>query len=143
MAINKLITFILIGYLFVSIVSCHNLQKPSFTIESIDSIPTPIQIPIKGLARHYKKYQGQYIETVGRFYGGFEDFAIYPDKTIFESHPNGFWLDVDRHLQFGPEYWSELCNSKIKIRGWLDTSTKGHLGGYLATIKRINFLEEQ
>jgi hypothetical protein len=66
-----------------------------FSISSLDTTIKATRISISDLAKNYKLYQGQYIETSGRFYQAFEEFAIYKDKNILTGEAEGFWLGTD------------------------------------------------
>ena len=65
------------------IFSCKTTPKLSFRVTQLDTTIKATKISISELADNYKKYQGQYIETTGKFYEAFEEFAIYTDKNFW------------------------------------------------------------
>jgi len=94
------------------------------------------------LADNYKAYQGQYIETTGQFNQAFEEFAIYTNYTFSSDKRKGFWLDTDRELKIANADFEKMNGKTITIKGIIDTTSKGHLGQYLATIRRIYFWQQ-
>jgi hypothetical protein len=102
-----------------------------------------MKVSISYLAKNYREYHGQYIETVGRFYGGFEEFAIYTKPTFFTGERYGFWLDLNNRLNIEEESLIKMSGHQVHLKGILDTTDHGHLGGYLGTIKKIYFWEEK
>ena len=101
------------------------------------------KISISELAENYKNYQGQYIETAGKFRQGFEEFAIYSDKSLSNGEAQGFWLDTDKDLNLDNSSFDKMNGKRVTIKGIIDTTHKGHLSSYLATITRIYFWQEQ
>ena len=116
--------------------SCAPNPKLKNYLPTLDSTLKPIQIDIKTLADDYKTYQGKYIETTGQFYQAFEEFAIYAPKPLFGER-KGFWLESDRALEYDSLFFAKVNGKKVTIKGILDTTSKGHLSMYLATIRRI------
>jgi hypothetical protein len=123
--------------------SCKSSPQLKFQYSDLDSILKPKEISLHQLSKNYRLYQGQYIETEGRFYEGFEKFAIYPEKYIFSNAPKGFWLMLDSGFVSDRKYFTKMNGRRIRIKGIIDTTDKGHLGLYYATIRRIYYWEQQ
>ena len=137
-----LIPVILLLSLTLTLISCKTTPSKIFTITSLDTTIDPIKILISDLAKNYKLYQGKYIETTGRFYRSFEDFAIYTDENIFTGDADGFWLSTDRGLNIDNASFEKMDGKRVTIKGKIDTTHKGHLNSYLATIDRIYFWQQ-
>ena len=123
--------------------SCKTSPKLAFKISNLDTTIKVTKISISELADNYKNYQGQYIETTGKFYQGFEEFAIYTDKNLFTGTSKQFWLGTNRDLNIDNISFDKMNGKRITIKGIIDTTSKGHLSSYLATIDKIYFWEEQ
>ena len=123
-------------------ISCKTSPSSTFSITSLDTTIKATKISISELAKNYKSYQGQYIETTGRFYQGFEEFAIYTDKNILTGEADGFWLGTDQELNIDNASFDKMNGKRVTIKGKIDTTHKGHLSSYLATIDRIYFWQQ-
>jgi hypothetical protein len=55
----------------------------------------------------------------------------------------GFWLAIDNDLRIDDASFEKLNGEKITIKGIVDTTHKGHLDSYPATIGKIYFLQQQ
>ncbi len=55
------------------------------------------------------------------------------------GEPNGFWLDLDKDLKIDIVSFKRMSGGRVTIKGIIDTTSKGHLSSYLATIKNIYF----
>lgn len=100
----------------------------------------PIVISIDDLARSYKKYHGQFIETSGRYYLSEENFSISSEKDSLTGRIERFWLDVDPRLKFTKSV-RKMNGQIIKVKGIIDTTFHGHMHQYLATIGKIYYWE--
>jgi hypothetical protein len=132
--------------LFISLLfsGCTTKEKFAYSIPRIDSTIAVKKISIDNLVKKYKSLHGQYIETEGTYFSAFEEFAIYADKNIFTNEREGFWMEPNMNLMSNDDWLQidkEQQGKKITIRGKIDTSAHGHLGGYLATIKNIYFFK--
>ena len=137
---------ILVLFVCIILVKCNSKEKFSYVIPHFDSVISAKKISINKLAQHYKSLNGQYIETEGTFFSAFEEFAIYTDKKFFSNERDGFWMDVNNNLFTNQKDWDSVYarqGTKILIKGKVDTSRHGHLGGYLATITDIYFFKEE
>ena len=143
MTLRSIILFLTFYSLIISLKSCRTSTNKSFIVRKLDKTIKPIRISISDLAENYKKFQGQYIETTGTFQHGFEEFAIYPDTTLFTGPSKGFWLDINRDLNLDRSYFEKIDGKRVRIKGIIDTTSKGHMGSYWATIDKIYFWEEQ
>nr|WP_294903321.1 hypothetical protein [uncultured Lacibacter sp.] len=95
------------------------------------------------LISNYKSLHGQKIETEGIVYCEFENVAICTKKKVFSNESDCFWLDFNRSLQINDTVMQRASGETFVLRGVIDTSSKGHLGYYLATLKDINFLKRK
>ena len=125
------------------IYSCKTSPKLAFKVSHLDTTIATTKISISELADNYKKYQGQYIETTGKFYQGFEEFAIYTDKSLLTGESKQFWLGIDKELNIDNASFDKMNGKRVTIKGIIDTTDKGHLSSYLATISKIYFWKEQ
>lgn len=125
------------------IFSCKTSPKLSFKITQLDTSIKTTKISIAELADNYKKYQGQYIETTGKFHQAFEEFAIYTNKNFWTGEARGFWLGTVKELNIDNASLEKMNCKQITIKGFIDTTSKGHLSSYLATIRRIYFWQEK
>ena len=139
---NIILLCIIICLTFTSL-SCKTDPKLTFRISNFDTTIRATKVSISDLAKNYKSYQGQYVETTGRFYQGFERFAIYTSKNIFTGEADGFWLIIDTDLNIDKASLKKMYGKTVTIKGKIDTTEKGHLNAYLATIRRIYFWQQQ
>ena len=116
---------------------------PTFRLTYLDTTSKATKISISKLANSYKNYQGRYIETSGTFYAAFEEFAIYAPNNLFTGESKGFWLSTGKDLNIDLASFEKMNGERITIKGIVDTTDKGHLGSYLATIKGIYFWKQQ
>ena len=123
--------------------SCMNPPKTTFSISKINSKRSPSPISIIDLAKTFKKFQGLNIETVGRFYFSDEDFSIFAYMDSSTGISKSFWLETNPHLRFNRRSIEGMNGKLIKIRGVIDTTRRGHMNLYLATISGIYFWELQ
>ena len=142
----KNLNFILVtifGSLLLAFTSCKSSPQLKFKYSNLDSLLKARKISLHNLSENYRQYQGAYIETQGRFYQGFEEFAIYPEKYIFSNESKGFWLMLDSGFVIDTKYLNKMNGKRVRIKGIIDTANKGHLGFYRATIRRIYYWEQQ
>lgn len=142
MRLQSLIPVILSFSLTLTLISCKTSPSKTFSIISLDTTIKPTKISISDLAKNYKLFQGKYIETTGRFYQAFEEFAIYTDKNILTGEADGFWLSTDQELNIDNASFDKMNGKRVTIKGKIDTTHKGHLSSYLATIDRIYFWQQ-
>jgi hypothetical protein len=138
---NFILAFISLS-LTLPLISCTRPSSNTFSIPSLDTTIKATKISISDLAKNYKSYQGQYIETSGYFYQAFEEFAIYTDKNILTDEAGGFWLGTDRELNIDNASFDKMNGKQVTIKGRVDTTQKGHLSLYLATIDKIYFWQQ-
>jgi hypothetical protein len=143
MTFRNYISSLTIIVLTLAIYSCKTSPKLEFKVSHLDTTIKATKISISELADNYKNYQGQYIETTGKFYQGFEEFAIYTDKSLLTGESKQFWLGTDRDLKIDNTSFDKMNGKRITIKGVIDTTSKGHLSSYLATIRKIYFWKEQ
>lgn len=127
-------SIILLTYLLVS---CDSEQRRSSSNSAV------MKVSLNYLVSNYKSLQGQRIETEGIVYWEFENVAICTKRKLFSNERNCFWLDFNRSLQIDDSVMQWASGETFTLRGIIDTSSKGHLGYYLATLKDINFLEQK
>ena len=122
--------------------SCKPANETKFSITKIDSLTKPIVISIDDLAKNYKKLHGQFVETSGRYCLSDENFSISTERDSLTEKVKRFWLDVDPRLRVTKSV-SKMNGKKIRVKGIVDTTSRGHMNLYLATISRIYFWELQ
>ena len=143
MTFRNYILSVTIVVLTLTIYSCKTSPKLAFKVSHLDTTIKATKISISELADNYKNYQGQYVETTGKFYQGFEEFAIYTDKSLLTGESKQFWLGTDKDLNIDNISFDKMNGKRITIKGVIDTTSKGHLSSYLATITKIYFWKEQ
>jgi hypothetical protein len=143
MTLRNFISTSIICSSIVVIFSCRTNPTLTFKVTRLDTTINVTRISISKLADNYKKYQGQFIETTGRFYQAFEEFAIYTDKNLVTGEAKGFWLGTDKDLIIDNSSFDKMNGKRVTIKGLVDTTRKGHLNSYLATISKIYFWQQQ
>ncbi len=121
--------------------SCKTANETKFSITKIDTLNKPIVISIDDLTKNYKKLHGQFVETSGRYYLSDENFSISTDIDTLTGKVKRFWLHVDHRLKMKSKSFDKMNGMKIKVKGIVDTTQRGHMKLYLATISRIYFWE--
>ncbi len=142
MRLQNLIPVFLSLCLTLTLISCKTSPNTTFSITSLDTTTKATKISISELAKNYKLYHGQYIETTGRFYQAFEEFAIYTNKNILTGERDGFWLGTDQELNIDNVSFDKMNGKRVTVKGRIDTTHKGHLSSFLATIDRIYFWQQ-
>ena len=137
---NSILTIIIFAFA-ISFCSCSSKTKLRHSIASIDSTIKPLKVDIEELVGNYKSYQGKYIETTGQFFQAFEQFSVSAHKPLFGSRKS-FWLDNDMNLSYDESFFQKINGKTVTVKGVMDTTSKGHLSMYLATIRRIYFWEK-
>lgn len=143
MIVHNFVSSLTISLLIIMLFSCTAKNSLTFKVDTLDSSINAKKISISNLAVNYKKYQGQYIETTGEFCQAFEEFAIYTDKNLINRKAKGFWLRSSKYLNIDNSVFEKMNGKRVTIKGIIDTTSKGHLGYYLATIKEIYFWQQQ
>lgn len=143
MAIRAFILTLIICVLVFAAPSCRPTPAIIFKVAQLDTTIKVTKVPVTELADSYKKYQGQHIEITGEFYCGFEQFAIYVGKDLLTNRSHGFWLDLDKDLDIDYGLFEKMSGKPITVKGMIDTTEKGHLGAYLATIKKIYYWKQE
>ena len=143
MTVRNYISALTFFVLILVICSCKTSPKLVFKIYHLDTTIKATKISISELADNYKKYHGRYIETTGKFYQGFEEFAIYTDRNILTGESKQFWLGTDKDLNIDNASFDKMNGKLVTIKGIVDTTSKGHLSSYLATISKIYYWQKQ
>ena len=143
MTFRNYISAVTFFVLTLVICSCKTSPKLVFKVSHLDTTIQATKISISELADNYKKYHGRYIETTGKFYQGFEEFAIYTDKNILTGESKQFWLGTDKDLHIDNASFNKMNGKLVTIKGIVDTTSKGHLSSYLATISKIYYWQKQ
>jgi hypothetical protein len=131
-----------LGTLILVANSCKRSTKQIFIAHSKDTIKV-FKLPIGILKREFKNYHGKFIETNGIFHSGFEDCSLSSSNDFNSNYRQMFWLNISEELNIDLPSYSKLNGKNIKIRGKIDTASRGHLSQYLATIRQIYCIEEQ
>ena len=135
-------SFFIYTFLFVLLFfSCKEKQKADIVITNIDSTIKPIKLSLSDLKQTFKQLHGKWIETEGKFHNNFEDVSICPE-IILNDEPDCFWLDFNQQLLVNDSLINEANRKRVIIRGKIDTTRKGHMSSYLATIREIYFFKE-
>ena len=101
-----------------------------------------MKVSLDYLVDNYRSLDGQKVETEGILGWNFENTSICPRRIFFsEKGMNCFWLDFDRNFQLNDSVMRNGSGKIFVLRGVVDTSHKGHMGSYLATIKDIDFVK--
>jgi|GEM_PF-6146032 len=108
-------------------------------LPSLDTTIKATKVSISELADNYKSFHGQYIETTGTYYGGFEDFALYTNKNWITREAKAFWLNLHYDLHIDHASYTKMSGRRITVKGLMDTTSQGHLNSYLATITHIYY----
>ena len=125
MTVQGYIVLLISFGLMFGFTSCKTAPKMKLSISRLDSIIKPRKVSINDLARNYKSYHGQYVETTGLFYAAFEQFAIYAGKEIWSNKASGFWLDINNELNIDDAAIDKMNETNITIKGLVDTTRKG------------------
>jgi hypothetical protein len=96
-------------------------------------------ITLDYLVKHFKTLHGQKIETKGTVFIEFENVAICTPKKLFSGERNCFWLDVDSDSNLDYNVLDKRSGQKLVVTGVVDTTSKGHLSDYLATLRHVDF----
>lgn len=138
---NFILAFLTIS-LTLTFISCKTSPTTTFSVTGLDTTTKATKISISDLAKNYKSYQGQYIETTGYFYQAFEEFAVYTTKSPLFGQADGFWLGTNQELNIDHTSFEKMIGKQVTIKGRIDTTQKGHLSSYLATIDSIYFWQQ-
>lgn len=140
-AINLLIT-VLLPSLSSCDIKCNSHIKsvsPSSNISAKN-----VRESLEDLRIIYKSLQGQKVETEGIVWFEFENFCICPEEKSYASFDKTcFWLDFQKDLKLNDSIMHFASGKVFIIRGTIDTTNKGHLNGYLCTIKNIYYMEQK
>jgi hypothetical protein len=128
--------------LITAATSCQN-PATKFSIISVDTTTKADFISFENLAQNSKNYHGKYIDTKGLFGQSFEHFGLCPDTLQLSKHPGCFWLDLNPDLKLNHDDLRRMNGKVIRLKGLVDTTRKGHVNSYLATISDIYFWEQQ
>jgi hypothetical protein len=128
--------------LLIGVASCNliNKSKTEYKVLSLDSTLQTTKISIKNLTKNYKSYQGIYIETEGIFYDEFENVSICINRG---RDIKCFWLRFNDSLLKDFSLLMKSSTKRVTLKGVVDTSSKGHLSSYLATIKNVYYFKEE
>jgi hypothetical protein len=105
---------------------------------SVDSLTLVKKISLNDLVKEYRALDGQGIQTEGIVYFEFENVAICADKGY---DGKCFWLDMNRDLLINDSLLQKASGQNVVLKGTVDISSKGHLNGYLATIRNVYYLK--
>jgi len=139
--LRKLTIPILMALLLLT-TSCHTSGR-KFRILAIDTTIKAESISYLQLARNYRDYQGKYVDVKGLFSQEFEHFGICPEPAVKAEGLRCFWLNLNKDLNVTESDLQKMNFKVVRIKGLLDTTTKGHLSSYYGTIRQIYFWELQ
>jgi hypothetical protein len=141
MRMNKKYFFILIILFAFALSIYRGTIKTVIKVDRMDSTIHPIKVSIEKLVKDYKNYHSKYIETSGEFHYAFEDFSIADPNANLRYVSASFWLNTNEKLNVLNSHYNKAQNKRIRIKGRIDTSSKGHLSSYLATITDIYYFQ--
>ncbi|RYE56159.1 MAG: hypothetical protein EOP48_08645 [Sphingobacteriales bacterium] len=96
------------------------------------------------LIRSYKELHGQYVETSGIYYANFEQSALFQHRMESNSK-RAFWVDFSSDFNLSDSAWQALSNkrgTKVTLKGKIDTTSRGHLSQYSATLRNTYYFDE-
>lgn len=128
----KILSFVLIT-LSLSFLSCH--RDPARQISNSGEL----KVSLKYLVKNYKSLHGQKIETEGTVYFQFENVAICTPERLFSRERDCFWLDFNEDSNFNYSILKTNSGKTLTLTGVVDTTSKGHLNSYLATLRYVDF----
>jgi hypothetical protein len=101
-----------------------------------------------------KKYDHQYIEVQGTYREGKGESALVNDSTFVDhSTVRALWVNFSQDcplylegtrtglFEYNDGKFTQINNQTIIIRGKIDITHKGHLGGYRGEIDRISYIK--
>ena len=140
MKFSVIINLFLILFFFCFL-SCREKTEGEFVLidHALDSNTKAKYIPFKILLNNYPSLDGQIVETEGIFNYSFEDISIC---TVKSTDLKCFWVDFSQKLN--EETYMllrKVSGQRLRIKGTIDTSDKGHLGSYLATLKDVYYIK--
>jgi hypothetical protein len=113
--------------------------RPKFKIDTNDGHCREVVgvLSFSELCKNFKKYQGKYIETTGAFWYQFENVSLCADR---DQNAKCFWLDIASIDANTDSTLTSASGFRVTVRGVVDTTSKGHLGYYLATLRDVDYL---
>lgn len=132
-------------------VECNNQTDMEFVRHEV-MITKPKNISFAELTNNIAKYNLDYIETKGIFYHSIEEMSLN-NPDLKNDRTRSLWLDVEYPIDttlvnvvsgkslLGNNFWDKLNNRNIIVRGIVNTSKKGHLGQYIASIEKITYIK--
>jgi hypothetical protein len=127
--------------LLIIFTSCKTTKIYRPTIEELNT-KIYVEVSLQELLQNKERYHGQFVQTKGIFHFGFEECAIYYDMNIVlgdtiikQTEYCGLWIEFKIHDPLHSSYPDSLKNKFVTVRGYYDTTRKGHVGGcYQATL---------
>ncbi|WP_153800592.1 hypothetical protein [Foetidibacter luteolus] len=113
------------------------------TLDELNELKV-IKLPLGELLENKALYHGQYIQTEGYFESCFERSALYYNHqvklgdTIIEvkARPE-LWVRFNYRISLSSAGLDSLRNRLVEVKGFFDTTGKGHLNYYEAELKNI------
>lgn len=128
--------------LLLLLASCNGRYHPAIELKNV-KMDTSYQakvISMEDLVQHFKKMNGEVIQTAGIVYFEFENVSIClkNGKELF-----CLWLDADSALYNHYDTLSKLSGRRCIVKGTIDTADKGHLNGYAGSIRNVYYIKSE
>lgn len=122
-------------FIIVCILSlgCQSVQKDHFpNLCSMDTFSHNVEkVALKDTIR-IQKLNGNFVEMEGILRYNFEDVALYPTKH--SSFTEAIWLNLIIPATIPEQQVQRMDGYRVVVIGKINTSSKGHLGAYIATL---------
>ena len=130
---------IIVTVFFSLLIFCTSCKEHEFylSITNLDSSKY-INVTLDQIALNPSKFHGVKIKTIGVFYNGFENFAIYSKKGEISGIGNSLWLELDSSLIGNLNRANEKA---VLIMGVVDTNQKGHQSLHMGTLSDVKFIK--
>ena len=101
-----------------------------------------IKVSLVDLMTNPNNYSGQWIETEGIYYNGFEYSTVgLEQKMNSKTKLASFWVDFDKKIDCFPNL-SPFNETKVLLRGKINLNKHGHLSNYDADIDNVYYIEQ-
>lgn len=130
-------------------ISCAQKSKDLYK-STCDKGKTYQKINLNDLLKNINNFQGKYVEIEGLYKGGFEESALHASN----NEEGVLWVNFDYYVSkcplvspkgnidlFGKEQvYKKIYDKNLILHGKINTTDKGHLSQYKATIEEITLV---
>ena len=145
------ITVILLHLIVIQ--SCSN--NKIHTIYTSEKTKLSENVEIEQLLNNPEAYKGKIIETIGLYYTGFEESAIYINnggvrrkeskQALWITFNNEYYPLIDSktgvNLLSSYQTIEKINGKKIKVKGKFNPTSKGHLSMFFGSIENVFYVE--